>query len=320
MGEFNFFEESDIDSLTGNASSVEILEKLKALCQKAVGVLALIDLDNSEIFNGVYGYDMGEELYQTCAEIISGNIAEDDVIGRLGGDEFVVLINGVTDQLAFTRFYKKIYEQINEAAKKLVGEDMRITLSISAGAVFLPRHGNQYDELFQKANVALEYVKRTGGQNCAFYSEGSGIDENLVVDKFDKISRDLDETVSTSGAMWVDYDKFSAIYRFMKRYMDTYGGTASRMLITITPADSMNREDFNIMTRELGKIISSTLRDSDLMMQSRQNQFYLLLSGVKENQMAKISSRIVSTWKKTRYASISEIHFDAGIIKGKNDQ
>ncbi len=318
MGDnFNYFDETDFDRLTGTVGTMDLLEKLKATCKKDLGLLAIFDIDNSEIFNDVYGYDTGEELFQKCADIISADLTPDDIMGRVGGDEFVVFVKGVKDQLTFTRLYKKINEQLSEAAKKLVGEDMRISLGISVGAVFVPQYGNMYDELFQKANVALEYVKRTGGQNCAFYSEGSGRDEKLIVDNFDVISKNLDDNVSDKGALWVDYDKFSTIYRFMKRYMDTYGGTASKMLITITPLTSMSRDDFSDMTRALGKIINSTLRRSDLMMQSRQNQFFLLLPEVKEDTMATVSSRIVSSWKKTKYFNQSEIHFDADVMKSE---
>ncbi len=310
----NAFGETDFDKLTGNAGRLDLIGQLQQACKKDRGVLILINLDNFEIFNDVYGYDIGEQLLYKCIEIINANTEDDDIKGRLGGDEFIVFIKGVTDRVSFTRLYKKINDQITESAKKLVGEDMRISLGISIGVVFVPDHGDVYEDLFQKANLTLEHVKQQGGQGCAFYSNGDGRDEKLILDNFELISKDLDETVEDAGALWVDYDHFSIIYRFMKRYLATYGGTAAKMLITITPLTSMSRDDFGMMTRELGKIINKTLRKSDLMMQSRQNQFFLFLPEVKDGTMERVSSRIMESWQKTMYYKDSEIYFDAEFI------
>ena len=312
----NYYDEDDFDKLTGLAEKTDFIQKLRHACKSESGVLILINLDNFEIFNDVYGYDVGGQLLQKCADAINENTAPEDIKGQLGGDEFVCFIKGVNDRVSFTRLYKRVNEQISESAKKLVGEDMRISLGISIGVVFVPNQGDVYEELFRKADMALEHVKQTGGQGCAFYgNDESTVGGALFADNFELISKGLDGDGTDTGALWVDYDHFSIIYRFMRRYLQTYNGVAAKMLITVSPAyDAMYRDEFEEMTRCLGKVVNSTLRKSDLMMQSRQNQFFLLLPETNDKSLPKVSARIVENWKNTPFYSKGKLDFEAEMI------
>ena len=307
-----FMDEDAVDKLTGMSPDMGIIEKLAQACETEQGALMIINLDNSEIFNDVYGYDVGEVLIEKVEEAIRANTADDSIHGRIGGDEFVVFCRTINDKVAASRIYGNINNQISEVVKKLVGEEMRISLGASFGVVFVPEQGTNYDTLFNKAYRALDHVKQTGNTGCAFYEKRITNDDTIVMDDFDYLSKGLDGGDKDKGALWLEYDYFSIVYRFMRRYIHTYKGSAVKMLISITPTvDDITIDEFNVMTRAFGKIVNSSLRKSDLMMQSRKNQFFLLLPEIPQDYVTKVFNRIRSTWAKTEYYDITEISYEA---------
>ena len=93
-----------------------VIEQLKKACKEETGMLMLINLDNFNFFNDVYGRDMGDKLVARLAAIISGVTSGDDIKGRLGGDEFIVFCKGLesSDEL------REILGYINKKIKVVI--------------------------------------------------------------------------------------------------------------------------------------------------------------------------------------------------------
>src|SRR5690606_8821288 len=57
-------------------------------------VMCYLDLDNFKVINDTCGHSAGDALLRRVAELLLGQLREQDSIARLGGDEFGVLLTG----------------------------------------------------------------------------------------------------------------------------------------------------------------------------------------------------------------------------------
>ena len=292
-----------------------VIERLTEACENQQGMLMLINLDNFQIFKYVYGDEISAELIKNVSRALDDSTTDYDIKGYVGEDEFVIFSTSVTDKVAFKRLYANMRNKLAEFVKKLVGEDMRIALGVSVGVVMVPDEGTDYRELFKKADMALEHVKQTGNQGCAFYGSQDSLPDE-VVDKVETVSRGLDETSLDKGALWLEYDHFSIVYRYVKRYIQTYKTKAVKMLLTITPMSGDIGEDRMIdIVREFGMTVNGALRKSDVMMQSRSNQLFLLLPDMDEQYIDKAYNRIMNRWMKNPYSQEVKIKREYDTIK-----
>ncbi len=55
------------------------------------GSVMVIDLDGLKIVNDMQGHEAGDRLIRTAADVISGQLRNEDIVARLGGDEFGVI-------------------------------------------------------------------------------------------------------------------------------------------------------------------------------------------------------------------------------------
>ena len=193
---------------------------------------------------------------------------------------------------------------------------MKILLGASIGGVFVPEHGRIYEELFHKADMALEYIKQTGNHGCAYYNKS---DDEERIDGLETISKTMDEGNHYKGALWLDYDYFSIVYKYVRRYIQTYKGVASKVLITIEPTVEMSMEDFAEASKAFGKVVNHTLRKSDIMMQSRTNQYFVLLPEMTDRYIEKVRSRIMYQWEDTDYFDVTDIKFEADTIVAQDE-
>lgn len=124
----------------------------------------LIDIDSFRLINATYGHLYGDNILKQVANTISAICAE-NVCARFGGNVF-----GVYMQQAES--YRKTQERIrilqNALTQKL---DENMELRVSFGVALSPDDGVSFEELYAKADAALNYAKERGGGQCIFYSK-----------------------------------------------------------------------------------------------------------------------------------------------------
>ena len=119
-----------------------------------------LDLDEFKIINDTMGHNAGDKLLKTVAKRIVECVREGDTISHWGGDEFTVLskIKNINDN-------KKLCERLlNKVKEKTIINRKKITCSLSIGTAIYPIHGNNIDDLIQKADMAM-YVSKTQGKD-----------------------------------------------------------------------------------------------------------------------------------------------------------
>lgn len=87
---------SKLDALTGTLNHKAVLEYLEAICEYAENggtfSVAFVDVDNFKEFNMTEGFESGDELLISLAQVIQGACREEDICGRLGSEEFLMIL------------------------------------------------------------------------------------------------------------------------------------------------------------------------------------------------------------------------------------
>ena len=89
-------------------------------------------------------------------------------------------------------------------------------------------------------------------------------------------------------------DAFASIYRFFARYIESYKVHACKVLFNFSILKDVSEigKKFDEMMADFGNILVNILRKSDVMVQSKPNQFMLLLPEVDEEHLENVLDRI----------------------------
>lgn len=126
------------------------------------GALFLIDVDNFKRINDEMGHAVGDTVLLSLSARLQGLFRRSDIVGRIGGDEFAVYLH-----------HASTIESLHEKAESIcrifsipVGDgDKTITVSGSVGVAVFPDDGQDYTDLYTKADTAL-YESKHKGKNC----------------------------------------------------------------------------------------------------------------------------------------------------------
>ena len=290
--------EASIDKLTGFLNKAATNAQLSTICTSVTGCLMMIDLDSFKLVNDIYGHEMGDKVLISFAEIIKSTVPENSKCGRIGGDEFVAFAPGVDSEEKVAEITKQINERLVKSAKELMGEEMNIPLGASVGAVFVPRHGNDYNSLLKFADKSLYSVKKNGKHGYSLYSADSFTADEMNVTELDisSLSEILGERSIPNVALQLDSDAFSHVYRYVIRYIMRHHLGACKILFTLSKTDSINDREFKDACDEFGNHIRKSLRKSDILMRNRYNQYFVLLTDIREDSIKKVLSHIIDKW------------------------
>lgn len=130
---------------------------------RAVGSVALIDIDGFRFINEVYGYGRGDVVIKTLADRLR-SLPELRCV-RYGADEFLLLFDG-----DISRERKLFDEVVRLTHEPIEADDQSIEISCSAGIVV--RNGDQsLEELMTDADLALYEARESSGRSrYAYYS------------------------------------------------------------------------------------------------------------------------------------------------------
>lgn len=306
----NLTKEAVIDGLTGFFNKAAGTAQISELCKNSKGTLAIIDLDNFKLVNDLYGHEMGDKILITFSSIIRKSLRETDVVSRIGGDEFLLFLRRLQDESSLSMLFKRISRQLSGASETLMGPDNGIPLGISLGAVIVPLHGRQYESLFAMADNALYRVKQNGKHGYAIYEypdESDEITEDLDYE-IDKLTKIVEERNEKEGALLLGREAFSINYRFIMRFYKRYGGKAVKILFSIHLKDNEN-QDMQETVSQFGLMLQKTLRRSDLILQSKSNQFFILLTERNGFEIENVLNRLIQTWNDTPFGKNSRIQY-----------
>lgn len=316
-------EEASTDKLTGFLNKASANQALSEICLKESGVLLMIDLDSFKLVNDIHGHEMGDEILIQFAKVIRSNVRSDDILGRIGGDEFVAFLKGINEESVVAGISSRINEQLLDKARSLMGQDMSIPLGVSMGGVFVPKDGTLYDELLPKADKALYHVKQNGKHGYSIYggrNEIPVVEVRSAEEELRKLSMILEERNTSDCAFWLGQDAFSTIYRFMLRFIQSYHGVAYKVLFTVTPVnETVDMATISKLSQQFGEMLNKSLRKSDIMMQSKPNEFFLFMPELDDTYIQTVIGRILNEWSESDSSELATIEYAAELVKADDN-
>jgi diguanylate cyclase (GGDEF) domain len=151
------------DTNTGLANSKKFNEMLQQAVQdaeqnkKLLGLI-LMDIDNLRSLNDLSGRAVGDEVINTCANILMRMESQDIHAFRIEGDEFALLVTNVATEQKLRTLSEDLFVRLSTR-----------NVSLSMGIAIYPNHDTTSLTLFRDADLALHSVKNNGKGNFAFY-------------------------------------------------------------------------------------------------------------------------------------------------------
>ncbi len=160
-------ERSTRDALTGLLNRITFIEKFNDILNKSgpetQHALIMLDIDNFKMINDTLGHNAGDTLLVNIAAKLKYALRADDLCGRLGGDEFVICLKNMNLGKPLAARVSDLCDLLSDSGS------WGVTVSASFGISGFPDDGQTFDELYQKADIALYKAKAQGRGSYAVY-------------------------------------------------------------------------------------------------------------------------------------------------------
>ena len=123
--------------------------------------LLMIDLDHFKQVNDEFGHDVGDDVLQAFASLISLHVRQNDIFARWGGEEFIV-VTGQGEESALLKFAEKLRELV-----RTFEFPHGITMSISIGVTGI-RPDDTKKSLLKRVDGLL-YQAKSEGRDAVCY-------------------------------------------------------------------------------------------------------------------------------------------------------
>ncbi|MCB1822269.1 MAG: diguanylate cyclase, partial [Candidatus Competibacteraceae bacterium] len=130
-----------------------------------VAVLFL-DLDRFKEVNDTLGHEIGNQLLQKVASLLTDTVRQSDTVARVGGDEFTVLLEGLSDRKQVSILARKLRSLFERPILTDAGELFSIP---SIGISLYPDDADDGETLIRMADNAMYYAKRHKELDICFY-------------------------------------------------------------------------------------------------------------------------------------------------------
>ena len=120
----------------------------------------VFDLDHFGVVNKERGHQVGDAVLRSFADVLRERFRGSDLVARLGGEEFIAVLDGAgrEDAVAAANDVRALL-----AVRQVgVGDDERVTITVSAGCAELDPADPTSETLRRTADVALFMAKRAG--------------------------------------------------------------------------------------------------------------------------------------------------------------
>ncbi len=157
------------DLLVNAYNKVTTKSKIEeTLAEGEKGAFFILDIDNFKNINDTKGHPYGDKVLVYLFKRIMHTFRERDIVGRIGGDEFVIFLKNPPDIKIVENKAASLCSDVNIPFTDELGESAIISISI--GVALCPEHGEDFDTLYSKADIALYESKNKGKNTFTIHS------------------------------------------------------------------------------------------------------------------------------------------------------
>lgn len=170
----NLQELSEMDSLTGLLNRATVIRAIRYALNNnhSHHILIMLDIDRFKQLNDSYGHQFGDKALHSAASRLKSALRREDIFGRLGGDEFIILLKDVSYSMDLYLRLEKLCSLIGSALEP------EAHISGSLGTAAYPEDGTTFEELYEKADIALYHAKKHGRNQYAVYEPGMSMTDH----------------------------------------------------------------------------------------------------------------------------------------------
>jgi diguanylate cyclase (GGDEF)-like protein len=156
------------DALTGLPNRLLFKDRIEGALHgrsDAPSAVMLIDLDHFKEINDTLGHHAGDVLLQEVAARLSAELADGGTVARLGGDEFGVLLPAMQRSGDAMLVAQRLLGRLREP---FTIEGLTLEVDASIGIACHPAHGEDVEQLNQRADIAM-YAAKEGGRGFVMF-------------------------------------------------------------------------------------------------------------------------------------------------------
>ncbi|BCL60579.1 hypothetical protein DGMP_12720 [Desulfomarina profundi] len=171
--EKQFYHQLYHDSLTNLPNRSLFQDRLRLAISQARRnheklAVMFLDIDGFKDINDTFGHRYGDQLLQSFSSRLRSCLREGDTLARIAGDEFTILLPGIQGHKDSGKVAAKILAEFNVPFRLT---DQEVKIGVSIGIALFPEHGNLEEELLQRADWAMYFVKHNGKNNFHYYEK-----------------------------------------------------------------------------------------------------------------------------------------------------
>lgn len=114
--------------------------------------MIIADIDKFKLINDTFGHVQGDDALKLCANTLTTETRETDIVCRLGGDEFAILLPN-TDCTRANETIKRLQDKLN--GTQLNTANTTVSLNMSYGLAELDGGIKDITELYKKADLNM---------------------------------------------------------------------------------------------------------------------------------------------------------------------
>lgn len=126
--------------------------------ESSVFGVVMIDLDDLKEVNDTYGHESGDQYIISAAEILKKIVGESGLTARHGGDEFVLFLEEKSEEALQEKLLQ--LKSAQDSSEAVLHDGQHVPLRFSMGCCFIDEVAAPYDEMLEKADIAMYQNKR----------------------------------------------------------------------------------------------------------------------------------------------------------------
>ncbi|MCL2888509.1 MAG: EAL domain-containing protein [Elusimicrobia bacterium] len=128
--------------------------------------LTAVNINRFKAINDIYGFEQGDKILKHAARILKEEVKENELLCHSSADRFLLLL-ACPDRAEFNARIEKILSRISHFCQD---EKLCLEITVNAG-MYLVDEDVPFYIMIDRANMALNSIRRDAGQTFAFYND-----------------------------------------------------------------------------------------------------------------------------------------------------